>query len=78
MVLMTDNPIKIIDAIKISGKTRIIVSENIAFALLIKIVFLILSGFGIVGMWFAVFADVGVSIIAILNSLRVFRVKKIS
>ena len=78
MVLMTDNPIKIIDAIKISGKTRIIVSENIAFALLIKIVFLILSGFGIVGMWFAVFADVGVSIIAILNSLRIFRVKKIS
>ena len=78
MVLMTDNPIKIIDAIKISGKTRIIVSENIAFALLIKIVFLILSGFGIVGMSFAVCADVGVSSIAILNSLRVFRVKKIS
>ncbi|MDO4282960.1 MAG: heavy metal translocating P-type ATPase [Clostridia bacterium] len=75
MVLMTDSPIKIIDSIKISRKTKKIVSENIAFALLIKVLFLIFSGFGIVGMWFAVFADVGVALIAILNSLRIFRFK---
>lgn len=76
MVLMTDNPIRIIDSIKISRKTKIIVSENIAFALLVKILFLIFSSLGMVGMWFAVFADVGVALIAILNSLRIFRFKR--
>lgn len=76
MVLMTDNPIRIIDSIKISRKTKRIVSENITFALLVKILFLIFSSLGMVGMWFAVFADVGVALIAILNSLRIFRFKK--
>lgn len=76
MVLMTDNPIRIVDSIKISRKTKRIVSENIAFALLVKILFLIFSSLGMVGMWFAVFADVGVALIAILNSLRIFRFEK--
>lgn len=73
VVLMTDNPNRIIDAIKISKKTKKIVSENITFAIIIKVLFLIFSGFGMLGMWFAVFADVGVALIAILNSLRIFK-----
>ncbi len=76
MVLMTDSPTKIVDAIKIARKTKRIVKENITFAIFVKILFLILSGFGIVGMWFAVFADVGVAFICILNSLRIFRYRK--
>ena len=70
IVIMTDEPSKIIDAIKISKKTMKIVKENIIFAITVKILVLILSAFGITNMWAAVFADVGVSIIAILNSLR--------
>lgn len=76
VVLMTDSPIRIIDAIKISKKTKKIVTENITFALIVKVLFLIFSSFGILGMWFAVFADVGVALIAILNSLRIFRYNK--
>lgn len=75
IVLMTDNPIRIIDSINISRKTKRVVKENIIFALIIKILFLILSGIGILGMWFAVFADVGVTLIAVLNSLRIFKYK---
>ena len=74
---MTDSPTKIVDAIKIARKTKRIVKENITFAIFVKILFLILSGFGIVGMWFAVFADVGVSIISVINSLRVLNVKEL-
>ena len=70
IVIMTDEPSKIIDAIKISKKTMKIVKENIIFAITVKILVLILSALGITNMWAAVFADVGVSIIAILNSLR--------
>jgi len=76
IVIMTDEPSKIINAIKISKRTMRIVKENIVFAIAIKIGVLILSAFGLSTMWEAVFADVGVSIIAILNSLRVLRVKK--
>lgn len=73
VVLMTDEPSKLIDAIKIARKTKSIVLQNIVFALGVKIVFLTLGAFGISGMWEAVFADVGVSMLAILNSLRAMR-----
>lgn len=76
IVIMTDEPSKISDVIKISKKTMKIVCENIVFAISIKIAVLILSLLGIATMWSAVFADVGVSVIAILNSLRILNVKK--
>ena len=76
IVIMMDEPSKIGKAIKISKKTMRIVRENIVFAISIKIAVLILSLLGIATMWSAVFADVGVSVIAILNSLRVLNVKK--
>ena len=75
IVLMTDEPSKIIDAIKISKKTLSIAKQNIIFSLIIKFGVLILSAFGFESMWLAVFADVGVSIIAILNALRVLKMK---
>ena len=75
IVLMTDEPSKIVDAIHLSKKTMRIVKENIIFAIVIKVLVLILSAFGLSTMWEAVFADVGVSIIAIINALRVLRVK---
>ena len=70
IVIMTDEPSKINTAIKIARKNMRIVKENIFFAIFVKVLILILSAFGISNMWQAVFADVGVSIIAILNSLR--------
>ena len=76
IVIMMDEPSKIGEAIKISKKTMRIVRENIIFAISIKIAVLILSLLGIATMWSAVFADVGVSVIAILNSLRVLNVEK--
>lgn len=75
IVIMDDNPKKIATSIKIARKTMRLVKENISFALTIKISMLILGAFGIVGMWLAVFADVGVSLIAILNSLRALKIK---
>lgn len=76
VVIMTDEPSKIATAINISRRTRKIVIQNIVFALGIKILFLVLAGMGIATMWEAVFADVGVSIIAILNAMRVMGYKK--
>lgn len=76
IVIMTDEPSKIIKAIKLSKKTMRIVKENIIFAITVKIIVLILTAFGVSSMWQAVFADVGVSVIAILNALRALRVKK--
>ena len=73
IVIMTDEPSKIIDSIKISRKTMRIVKENIIFAIVIKIAVLILSAVGIATMWEAVFADVGVTIIAIINALRALK-----
>jgi len=70
MVIMNDQPSKIADIIKISKKTMRIVYQNIIFALGIKIGVLILSALGLVGLWAAVFADVGVSMLAIINALR--------
>ena len=75
IVIMTDEPSKIVDCIKISKKTMKIVNQNIIFAIFVKVAVLFLSAIGISTMWEAVFADVGVSIIAILNALRILRVK---
>ena len=74
VVIMTDEPSKISKAIQIAKKTMRIVKENIYFAIIVKILILILTAIGIVSMWWAVFADVGVSIIAILNALRMLNV----
>ena len=76
VVIMTDEPSKIVKAIKLSRKTMRIVKENIVFAISVKIAVLLLAAFGISTMWEAVFADVGVSVIAIINALRVLKGKK--
>lgn len=70
VVLMDDDPMKISKAIKISRKCVNIVYQNIVFALAVKLVFLVLGALGIIGMWFAIIADVGVMIIAVLNAIR--------
>ena len=70
IVLMDDDPLKTADAIRIAGKTMRIVKENIVFAIGIKILCLLFSALGLAGMWLAVFADVGVMIICVLNSIR--------
>ena len=77
IVIMTDQPSKIISAMKLSKKTMRIVRENIVFAIGVKVLVLVLTALGLSSMWQAVFADVGVSVIAILNALRVLRVKNI-
>lgn len=74
VVLMDDMPSKIVTAVKIARKTLRIVRENIVFALAVKILILILSAVGIGNMWLAVFADVGVSFIAIINAMRAMRI----
>ena len=66
---------KLLDLMKISRRTLSIVRQNIVFALGVKLAVLILSALGLCGMWAAVFADVGVSIIAILNSMRALKIK---
>lgn len=76
IVIMTDEPSKISNAINLSKKNMRIVKENIIFAISVKILVLLLSALGISTMWEAVFADVGVAIIAILNSLRMLRITK--
>lgn len=75
VVIMTDELTKIAQAIRISKATMKIVKQNIIFALVIKIAVLILGAMGYANMWLAVFADVGVSIIAILNSMKTLRIK---
>lgn len=77
IVIMDDKPSKIYTAIKISQRTMLIVKQNIIFALSIKALFLILGAIGLMSMWGAVFADVGVALLAVLNSLRSLRVKNI-
>lgn len=77
VVLMTDEPTKLVSAIKIAKRTKRIVWQNIVFALGVKAVVLLLGAGGIATMWEAVFADVGVAVIAILNSMRAMKVEKI-
>ena len=73
IVLMTDEPSKINTTIKLAKKNMKIVRENIVFAIFVKVLILVLSAIGVTNMWWAVFADVGVSIIAIINSLRMLK-----
>ena len=77
VVIMTDEPSKIATTMKISKKTLKIAHKNIVFAIGIKIIVLILSAFGITTMWAAIFADVGVTIIAVLNAFRALNVKNL-
>ena len=75
IVLMDDNPAKIAGVVKIGRKTMAIAHQNIVFALAVKAVVLLMGAAGVANMWEAVFADVGVSIIAILNAMRALRTK---
>lgn len=75
VVIMNDEPSKLAQAIKIAKVTKKIVNSNIIFALSTKIVILILAALGIASMWLAVFADVGVALLAVMNSMRILRVK---
>ena len=68
VVIMDDKPSKVVDAIEIAKKTITIVKQNIVFAIGVKVLFLILGGLGLMTMWGAVFADVGVTFIAVLNA----------
>ena len=77
VVLMTDEPMKLVSAIKIAKKTRNIVWQNIIFAFGVKAIVLVLGAGGLATMWEAVFADVGVALIAVLNAMRVLNVKDI-
>ena len=77
VVLMDDDPLKISKAIKISRKCLGIVHQNIWFAIGVKLICLVLGAVGIANMWLAIFADVGVMIIAILNAIRALFVKNL-
>ena len=77
VVLMDDKPSNISRAIRVARKTMAIVWQNIIFALGIKLLILVLAALGIVNMWLAVFGDVGVAIIAILNAMRAMGVKNL-
>ena len=73
IVLMKDRPTALCDAIRIAKRTRRIVTENIVFAVAVKILFLLLGAAGLIGMWAAVFGDVGVMLLAVLNAMRILR-----
>jgi len=73
VVLMTDSPSKVVDAIDIAKRTRTIVWQNIYFAMGVKLIFIVLGIFGIATMWEAVFGDMGVALIAIFNSIRILK-----
>jgi Zn2+/Cd2+-exporting ATPase len=77
IVIMTDEPSKIVSAIKIARNTRRIVWQNIIFAMGVKVVVLLLGAGGLATIWEAVFADVGVALIAVLNSIRVLNLKNL-
>ena len=75
VVIMTDEPSKILTAIKIAKKTLLIARENVVFAIGVKLLVLALGAMGYASIWAAVFADVGVSVIAILNAIRALYIK---
>ena len=77
VVLMDDDPMKISKAIKISKKCLRIVYQNIVFALVVKFACLILGALGITNMWAAIFADVGVMVLAVLNAIRALRAQNV-
>lgn len=76
VVIINDDPLSIIDSIIISKRTKNIVKQNIGFSITIKVLFLILSTFGFTNMWLAIFSDVGVALLTVLNSLRIAKIKK--
>ena len=76
VVLMDDDPEKLVDAVEIARKTVRISRENVIFALGVKVAIMLIGFLGRMNMWLAVFADVGVAVIAILNSMRTMRCKK--
>lgn len=73
VVLMTDEPLRLADAMETARRTKRIVTENLVFVLGVKLVLLVLGAFGIAGMWWAVFGDVGVTLLAVLNAMRMLR-----
>ena len=73
VVLMDDNPFKIAVAINIARRTILIARQNVIFAIFVKVLVLVLAGFGIATMWMAVFADVGVTALVILNAMRTLK-----
>ena len=77
IVLMDDDPEKIAKAIRISRKCLGIVYQNIVFAIGVKLICLLLGALGIANMWFAIFADVGVMVLAVLNAIRALFVQKL-
>ncbi len=76
VVLMDDDPLKISTALNISKKCMRIVYQNIIFSIGVKLICLLLGAFGIANMWLAIFADVGVMIIAALNAVRALKIKE--
>ncbi|MFR3273843.1 MAG: heavy metal translocating P-type ATPase, partial [Slackia sp.] len=77
IVLMDDKPSNIARAIRVARKTMRIVRQNIVFAIGVKVLILVLAAFGIANMWLAVFGDVGVAVIAILNAMRAMNTRSI-
>ena len=77
VVLMTDDPSKIVQAVHIGKHTRSIILQNIIMALGIKLIFVGLGSMGLAGMWEAVFADMGVAVLAVLNSSRALNVSRL-
>ena len=70
---MTDEPSKLVEAIEVAKATKRIVVQNIVLALTVKVMFMVLGAFGIAGMWEAVFGDVGVALIAVMNAMRTLK-----
>jgi Cd2+/Zn2+-exporting ATPase len=78
VVLMDDKPSKVALAIRIARRTIGIANQNVIFAIGVKVLVLLLAAFGLATMWMAVFADVGVTVLAVLNAMRALRIKKSS
>lgn len=75
-MIMDDKPSKIATAIRIARRTIAIAMQNVVFAIFIKLLVLVLAAFGLATMWMAVFADVGVTVIAVINAMRALKVKQ--
>lgn len=75
VVLMTDEPSKLAEAVRIARMSQRVVTQNIVFVLVVKALFLLLGALGLISMWEAVFADVGIALLAVLNSMRILRMR---
>jgi Cd2+/Zn2+-exporting ATPase len=76
IVIQTDQPAKIVLAIKISHATHAVINQNLFFAISVKILMIILGTLGVAGMWAAVFADVGVALLCVLNAVQILKIKQ--